>query len=289
MTTNADDENSNPAARRISMRRSRGGFGGSVSTRSESLRTSVADDEVDDAVSPESVHNRIVGAVATRPVPRAPAGLPQGDTAPPPPDPRARMQEVAVAGSAAYSKEYRLTLLHRLLLRRVPLDQIAAQLGVSISTVEKDRVALKARLREIARGLDINEIVGNQMETYGEITSLAMRAATNNEVPIAMRLAAMRTTLASEADKTRFLNTAGVFDVLRFRRAEDGTDVSDVQMLMSQTADMLERLMSGDAEAAAPAAPRARRAPRPARSGGFAPMTMDDRTASNSDTENVEI
>ncbi len=292
MTT---DDDTNPTQRRLNIRRSRGnGFGRGTSTRSESLRVDddyTDEDEVDHAVDPDAMRDRILRNAQQRPYPQLPAPAapnvaPSHDGVPP--DPRSRMDEVAQAGNAEYSREYRLTLLHRLLMRKVPLDQIANQLGVSVSTVQKDRIKLKERLRELARQMDINEIVGNQMELYGEISGMALRTATDNNIPTPMRLAAMRTTLAAEADRTRFLNTAGVFDVLRFRRAEDGSDVSDVQMLMSQTSDMLERIMASDDPEPAPA-PRPKRVARAARPGGFGKMTMDDRDASNSSSENVEL
>lgn len=279
----------------MGIRRSRGAFasgGAGLSTRAESLRNSAAEgdefsDGVDDAIDPEgnanSIHERVVGRMD---------GLGHdtedntGD-----PNPRQRMNQVAMAGSSSYSREYRLTLLHRLLIRRIPLDQIAAQLKVSVSTIEKDRVLLKERLREQARGLDINEIIGSQTDKYDEIAGMALRIASDTGTPeragqpTAMRLAAMRTTLAAEADRTRFLNSAGVFDVLRFRRSEDGTDISDVQRLMNRTGEMLERLMAGGQEESPTAAPRVRRS----RAGGFKEFTMDDSDASSSSGEVVDL
>lgn len=244
------EEQDNPTARRLRLRRTRaaggGGFSSGSLTHSESLRTSAEDDEVDDLIDPEAVSNR-VQARAAQPVPQTPA----------PADPRRRLADVAQSGSRAYAKEYRLQLLHRLLLRRQPLDQIAQQLGVSISTVEKDRVELKKMLREQARELNIDEMVGNQTALYDEISAQALRLASDagrvdprtgqviGGVPVPMRLAAMRTTLAANADKTRFYQNAGVFDALRFRRAEDGSGQSDVALLMERTAQMLQQLGSG--------------------------------------------
>ncbi len=267
--------------RRIAMRRARGnGFGQGSSTHSESLRTPVEHvdaDEVDDSIDPQSVHNQIVTRANTYQPPEPDAPI----------NPRARMQQVAQAGSAAFAKEYRLDMLRRQLLRRVPLDQIALSMGVSISTLEKDRVELGKRMREHARQLDINEIVGNQVETYAEISGMAMRMASAEATPAAMRLASMRTALASEADKTRFLNTSGVFDVLRYRKSEDGTDVSDVQLLMNSTKEMFDLLLADESETPPPA--RTRRPVRPARAGGFGKLTMDDPDASGSGAEEVEL
>lgn len=237
----ADDAKEPREARRLFVRRSRGARFSRAAAREEGTPRDF-DDEVDEAIDPESV-DRHVRARASQP-PTLERYTEPG--VPGAPDPRQRMFDVAASGSAAYSKEYRLNLLHRLLLRRIPLDQIARQLGVSISTVEKDRAELKKRLREVARELDIDEMIGNQSGLYEEVSGLALRIASNNtgddRAPLAMQLAAMRTALAANADKTRFYQSAGVFDALRFRRSETGDSVSDVQLLMQRTQAMLQEL-----------------------------------------------
>lgn len=276
------DANTN-AGRRVLLRRGRGGFSGSgfssgISTRTESLNSAEPeiDDEVDAAIDPE-VFNRRIRTGALPP----PTAAPERD------NPRSRLNDVATAGSSSYAKEYRLGLLHRMLMRNVPLDQIAQQLQVSISTVEKDRVLLKSRLRESATQMNIDEMVGAQSALYDEISGMSLRIASQaggstdengngvQAVPTAMRLAAMRTALAANADRTRFLNTAGVFDVLKFRMKEDGTGMSDIEQLMRRTAELMEQL--GDDSEASPTPPR--------RAGGFGPMTFDDAGASGSDNE----
>lgn len=236
-----DDQDSNPSARRLRLRRGRtGGFtggGAGAASRSESLRTSAEYDDVDEAIEPDTIDREI----------RARAPTPPGQGIPD--DPRRRIAEVANSGSHKYNKEYRLSLLHRALMRNVPLDQIAAQFGVSISTIEKDRVELKKRLRETAREMNIEEMVGAQTALYNEVSGMAMRIAGKNSgegaTPVPMQLAAMRTALAANADMNRFYNTAGVYDVLRFRRAEDGGAQSDIQLLMEQTGTLLQSLANG--------------------------------------------
>lgn len=281
-----DDTGANTGAgRRILLRRGRSGgasgsgFSSGVSTRTESLADSgeTEADEIDAAIDPEMFNRQI----------RAGSLPPPSTTTPERDNPRSRINAVAAAGSSTYAKEYRLQLLHRMLMRNVPLDQIATQLQVSISTVEKDRVLLKSRLREAATQMNIDEMVGSQQAVYDEIAGMSLRIAsqaggskdengnTIQAVPTAMRLAAMRTALAANADRTRFLNTAGVFDVLRFRRAEDGSGMSDVENLMQRTAELMSQLAETDD------APL----PTPRRAGGFGPMTFDDVDASGSGNE----
>lgn len=154
--------------------------------------------------------------------------------------------------SSAYEREYRLQLLHRLLLRNLPLDEIATAMGVSVSTVMRDRLELKERLRQTAKELDIDVIIGNAKGFYEEVQAMAMRQASSAQTPIPMRLAAMRTALAAQNDTHRFLQASGVYDVLRFRRGAGEGQVSDISRLMSMTDELLSEAKRDARRAANP-------------------------------------
>lgn len=302
MATNPEDIPS-PARRRITLRRSSyGGSGLAQGTQARGMREQHDGpemDEVDDAIDPEQAArnlNEHVRAAAHEPV-----TIDADDMggAPERVNPRARLSEVALAGSAAYAKEYRLTLLHRLLMRKVPIDQIARQLNVSISTIEKDRSELKRRLREIARELDINEIIGRNVDIYDEIRGMSLRIASAGDgqqngqpgTPIAMKLAALRTALAATNDANRMFAAAGVFDALRFRAAETATGQTDMQRLMGGAEDLIARLL-GDDEAAGmdlddeemPAKKRIVR-----KKGALKGLSYDDNDSDNAAQEFVEL
>lgn len=153
--------------------------------------------------------------------------------------PASRMRQVG-RRSSEYEREYRLQLLHRLLMRRIAIDEIAAQLQISVSQVLKDRQELYERLREESRKLDIDLIVGHNKGFYEEVAAMSLRAATQNNIPMPIRLAAMRTALAAQNDSHRFMQAAGVLDVLRYRRAGTESDLNDVQRMMAMTRDLLE-------------------------------------------------
>lgn len=159
-------------------------------------------------------------------------------------NPANRLRQVG-RRSSAYEREYRLGLLSRLLMRKIPLDEIAAQLGISVSQVMRDRTLLATRYRDAAKELNIDEMVGSNQEFYEEVMAMSMRAASNAQSPLPMRLAAMRTALASNNDKHRFFQAAGVYDVLRFRRAPGGEGQNDIQRMMG----LAEELMAGEARA----------------------------------------
>lgn len=274
-------EDNEPAVRRVVVRRRVQGFSASSSTELQTLRaTSAPSDEVDDAIDPDTMtenirRGHVPGVTADPPV------RPTRDT------PASRVHQAEAAGSRAYAKEYRLGLINRLLMRNIPLDQIARELQVSLSTVEKDRAELKKRLRQASTEMNIDELIGTQNSVYDEIAGMAMRIASAgaqrsesgeilNPVPTPMRLAAMRTALAANADRTRFLASAGVFEVLKFRRSESGDSLSDVQALMARTSQMLEELSGEDVPHAPPP-------------GSFRPMTFDDVDASSSTNEIQEL
>lgn len=265
-----DDRNT--PMRRVIARRNRGSAGSfTVGGARSSARSMGAPrdvgDEVDDAIDPE----RMNADAAAAPLP--PSAAPVRRL------PGAIVDDVqAAGGSAAYSREMRLHQLHRMLNRKIPIDAIAQALGVSVSTIEKDRVELKKRLREISRDLDIDEMIGDSEEFYSDIQAMALRIASTADgeraVPVPMRLAAMRTALASRGDRARLLQTAGVFDAMRYRRQEDGSTRSDVQRVMERTDDLMRRLLEGDPSDGSDAGGNAPR--RRSRRGEFKDFSADD-------------
>lgn len=151
--------------------------------------------------------------------------------------PQNRMKDVKTRASA-YEREYRLKLLHRMLLRQVPIDKIADELAVSVHTVIRDRKELYKRLREEASKMDMNELIGNTMGFYNEIQGMALRTASNAKSPMNMRLAALRTALGAKNDSHKFMQAAGVFDVLTFQAGEDSAN-SSIERLVGVAEKML--------------------------------------------------
>lgn len=141
--------------------------------------------------------------------------------------------------ASQYEREFRLRLLHRMLMRGIPLDEIAREMEISVSTVLRDRKELFDRLRVAAKKLDINLLIGDTMAFYGEATAMAMRHASNTKAPLNMRLASIRTAVAAKNDQTRMLAQAGVFEALKF--TPDKTQgQGDIQKLVRLTREILE-------------------------------------------------
>lgn len=226
--------------RRVNARRGMAFSGNSMSNASSG--DDVAEDDVAD------INAEVEQAASTPAVvipPRPGATFPSPDAASPEGfSPSERLKQVG-RRSSEYEREYRLQLLHRMLMRGVPLDEIASSLGLSVSQVMRDRKELYSRLRQESKELDIDLIVGGSKGTYEEMLALAMRIASKNDAPAAIRLAAMRTGLAAENDKHRMLQAAGVYDVLRYRRAAGDGQLTDIQRLLHMTEEMLNDIDKG--------------------------------------------
>ncbi len=148
--------------------------------------------------------------------------------------PRQRLQEVGARGTSV-EREYRLRLIHRSLLRRIPIDQIALKFGVSSSQIYRDIAELKKHLRKGAQSLDSDELIGDTIGYYNEIAAMSLRMASDSKRTDSARLTALRTALASRNDMNRFLQATGVFDVLRYKPPVDQDGTSDMERMVQMT------------------------------------------------------
>jgi len=151
--------------------------------------------------------------------------------------PGSRMESVRTR-APEYEREYRLKLLHRLLMRKIPLDEIANTLEVSVSTVQRDRRELLRRLRDEASRLDINALLGDTMAFYNETGAMAMRIATNIKSATPHRLAALRTAMTSRKELGQWFAAAGVFEQLKFV-PQDEAQSGDLARLISISEKLL--------------------------------------------------
>lgn len=234
-----DQDDSHQFRRKIFRAGRRGASGLSDSTVSEGVGH-ITDDIVPEDQDLNAMTERVaVAPMAARQTDPENAAVAAPTSADEEYTPASRMREVG-RRSSEYEREYRLQLLHRLLMRRIPIDEVAGQLQISVSQVLKDRTELYERLREESRKLDIDLIVGHNKGFYEEIAAMSLRAASQNSAPMPIRLAAMRTALAAQNDSHRFLQASGVLDVLRYRRASTDQELTDVQRMMAMTRELLD-------------------------------------------------
>ena len=232
------------------------------------------EDEVLDPLSPEVVAEEIRSAPALPPPTALTESEPERMNA------QRRAAEVMMLGDASYVEEHRLEFVARMLQRKVSLDLIARELNVSLTTVQRDRAKLRQMARDRTKTMDIDELIGTNLALYDEAQSMALRIASDGTVPTPMKLAALRTTLTATGDRMRMLESAGVFDVLRFRKGDTSQNVSAIQLLMERTGQLLEKRAARMAQPEEKK-PIVKRLPRR----GFAPMTLQD----GDDQEIMEI
>jgi hypothetical protein len=125
--------------------------------------------------------------------------------------------------SPTYSKEYKLRLLHRLLMRNLPLDVIASQMQVPVSTVKNLRAELHKRLIYETQHINRYQIAGKTMAFYDELTGMALRAADKNargDKPF-VHLQALSIALSAMADRQRFLQASGFWAATPFVTRDD--------------------------------------------------------------------
>jgi len=146
-----------------------------------------------------------------------------------------------------YDKETRLRFIHKMRMRDLPKAEMCKRLGVSIGTLNADIKELYSRLREGARKLDVNELIGDSIATYNEVLSMALNHASNVELPTPTRLAALRTVLSAKNDMHRFLNLAGFYDVAVYTKKETKTE-NDIGQLIKVTQAILNDDKSSDGE-----------------------------------------
>ena len=226
------EDNGGRVNRRIIRRRTGGmSFGRMEQSGGGHASGSNEDDELEEQVRDIAANHAVTQVVPDTLSPAT--SSPTGDDY----NPATRMAQVA-RRSPEYVIEYRRQLVAKLMLRKVPVDEMAEQLRVSTRTVYNDIEEVMSRQREEARSMSVEDLLGDSTEFYDEAAAMAMRAASKRDLPMPMKLSAIRTALAARNDKHKFYQLAGVYDVLRFR-PKDNQSNSDVRNLMLRTLEAL--------------------------------------------------
>jgi len=117
----------------------------------------------------------------------------------------AKLTELGVDGE-------RLLHVHRLKMRGLSRVEIAATLGFSVATIEKDIAAINKQIRAEVTDFDYALYIGQSMAFYDEVRNSSMVIAANENNPEVIRLGAYKTAMAAENDKINLLARVGLFD-----------------------------------------------------------------------------
>lgn len=170
-----------------------------------------------------------------------------GDAPPPTPDegagPAARLR-AAESHAPAYAREFQLRILHRLLMRNLPLDIIASQLQVSVPQVILLRKELQKRLIHEAQTINRYEIAGKTLAFYDEVQGMAMRMADDKDLKPYTKLQAMQTALSAMNDRQRFLTASGFWGSAPFTPKDIVEDESS--RAVGKLHQLIEMVMDDD-------------------------------------------
>lgn len=131
-------------------------------------------------------------------------------------------------------RDMRIRMVARAMLRGIDEATMAKSFNVSIGQIRKDVRTVKEMIAKQASQLDINDIIGDSMMFFKDIQHTALRIASHSKTTNSVKLASLRTALASRADMVRMLNATGVFDALPFVSSAV-EDKSDMELLTDLT------------------------------------------------------
>ncbi|MBR0666955.1 hypothetical protein GXW71_21525 [Roseomonas hellenica] len=102
-------------------------------------------------------------------------------------------------------------MLHRLMLRGLSVEQCADAMGLSGRTVIRMRGELAARMRAAGKFSDPLLLRGKTDEFFDRLIEEALGPTLGAHIPFRERLDALKTALAIEESRQRFLSAAGVY------------------------------------------------------------------------------
>ena len=106
----------------------------------------------------------------------------------------------------------RLLHVQRLKMRGLSRTEIAAALGFSVATIEKDISAINKQIRIEVLDFDYPLFIGQSVAFYDEVRNSSMVIAANEENSEVIRLGAYKTAMAAETNKINLLARVGLFD-----------------------------------------------------------------------------
>ena len=127
----------------------------------------------------------------------------------------------------------------RLKMRGLSRAEIAAALGFSVSTIEKDITEINKQLRTEVQNFDYQLFIGQSMAFYEEVRNATMVIAADSDNAAVVRLGALKVALNAEVDKISLLEKIGAFDETNLalnpespHDSEEQSDAEDFRQFM---------------------------------------------------------
>ena len=129
----------------------------------------------------------------------------------------------------------------RLKMRGLSRAEIAAALGFSVSTIEKDITEINKQLRTEVQNFDYQLFIGQSMAFYEEVRNATMVIAADGDNTAVVRLGALKVVLNAEVDKISLLEKIGAFDETKLalnpespHHSEEQSDAEDFRLFMKE-------------------------------------------------------
>lgn len=126
-------------------------------------------------------------------------------------EPTPERQDLQTRRLNAEQLDARLVLLHRMLIRKVPPQEIRNLLNVSETLYYRLKDQLEARTRLDVTKVDVPYLIGDTLSFYDEIRSMALVMSSSNQADNRTKLMAMSTAMRAEEGKNDFLTKCGVY------------------------------------------------------------------------------
>ena len=129
----------------------------------------------------------------------------------------------------------------RLKMRGLSRAEIAAALGFSVATIEKDITEINKQLRSEVQNFDYQLFIGQSMAFYEEVRNATMVIAADGDNTAVVRLGALKVALNAEVDKISLLEKIGAFDETHLvlnpdspHHSEEQSDAEDFRLFMKE-------------------------------------------------------
>lgn len=160
-----------------------------------------------------------------------------------------------VSYADVYTQEVRLKTAHKIIVRGGSVNDISRNLGITLSEANALRKELYLRLAEEVKSLDKNQVIGQALMFYDEVTATFMQMAApptnandtqrNQMVGLRTRVEALRGALQAQSDKQRLLKEAGFYSTPfkdsapKDERAQEANDLKDVMEIVIQGGEFI--------------------------------------------------
>jgi hypothetical protein len=147
-------------------------------------------------------------------------------------------------------KEYRLRMLHRMMMRQLTVDTISKALGVSVRQVYYMREELRRQLRTEAVERDLPSYIGMTDAFYNEVIGMAMREASQRGAAAMVKLASLKVAMQAQRDRTQLYEASGFFSALRLtpQAGSDDTRSHQADKLVEMSKNLMDVFEMSDEE-----------------------------------------